>query len=233
MVLTKNKYPVNINSFLNQDDVSYYLLGAYMTDGNVSTKKHHKRFSISSADLDWLESIRHYVAPTAPIRHSQNNNYELSNSNQIMLDWLVSYGCVPNKSKILKINKEIPQEYYRDFVRGSIDGDGSISHCRYSKKKNGKEYYYNKIAVYLCGASKVFLEQVQSMIPESINSNLLNIGRFNNLIKGRKVNSTCDIYRLCFNDSNARKLLDWLYYPDHTISLSRKMAKVLEIRLLK
>lgn len=224
------KYSVNINSFLNEDDVSFYLLGAYMTDGNVITKKHHKNFSISSSDLDWIESIRSYVAPTTPIRKNKtSNNYVISNSNQQVLDWFLSYGCVPAKSKLLSLAKEIPTQYYRDFVRGAIDGDGSISYSRYSKKKNGKEYFYDKKVVYLCGASKIFLEQVQSMLPKDINSNIVNHGRKDKMIRNKVVKATCDIYRLIFNDSNAVKLLIWLYYPDHKISLHRKKIKAGEI----
>ncbi|NDB85263.1 MAG: hypothetical protein EB127_21560, partial [Alphaproteobacteria bacterium] len=204
------------------------------TDGNVITKKHHKRFKITSIDLDWIERIRSIVCPTAPIRKSKvNNNYEFAASNQTMLDWLVSYGCVPNKSKTLQITKDIPKEYYRDFVRGAIDGDGSISHCRYCKKKKGKEYYYNKVTVYLCGASLPFLQQVKDMIPEEINSILIDCGRTNSIIRGREVKATTNVYRLTINDSNARKVLDWLYYPEHNISLNRKRIKVEEIRLLK
>ena len=42
------------------------------------------------------------------------------------------------------------------------------------------------------------------------------------VIHGEKVIPTCDVYRLTFNDSNAKKLAAYLYYTDHNISMFRK-----------
>lgn len=42
------------DTFTNEDNISYYLLGAYMTDGSVSTKPRCKRVTITSADGDWI-----------------------------------------------------------------------------------------------------------------------------------------------------------------------------------
>ena len=56
-----NKYNYNLNIFKNEDDISFYLLGAYMTDGNIKVNKlrqNSKSIRISSNDIDWLLSIK-------------------------------------------------------------------------------------------------------------------------------------------------------------------------------
>lgn len=223
----KSKYEFNSNVLLNNDDTSYYLLGAYMTDGCISTRKHHRSFSIASMDTEWIEAIRDLLSPTKPIFESKKYNIKtLENSNDKCMNWLISYGCTPNKSKTLKIEKEIPEQYYRDFIRGAVDGDGSINYCDYNKYKNGKTYTYKKTSVYICSASEQFLLSIKDMIPKNINCQLVNCGkRDGGTLNGRKVIATCNNYRLCFNDSYAKLFLQWIYYPDHKISMKRKRDK--------
>lgn len=116
-----NKYPVNENSFLDEKAESFYLLGAYFADGNIRTKKHNKIISISSCDEDWLIGIKNIICPTKPIYKRGANCFALEISNQKVLDWLVSYGCVPNKSKTARLTKSIPKQYQSHFLRGLFD----------------------------------------------------------------------------------------------------------------
>ena len=219
----KNKYTFNKEIFLLENDLSFYLLGAYMTDGNINDKKHHISFSLSSIDEDWLINIRNIISPEKPIYQDKERKcYTLATSNIDVINWLISYGCTPNKSKTLKIEKEIPDEYKRDFIRGVLDGDGSISFSPYKKIKNGKEYNYMKTHSYICSASKTFLESIKMMIPIEINCNINLIKQNNSFIRGKEVKATCDHYRLTFNDSYAKKLFAWIYYPNNKLSLMRK-----------
>lgn len=209
---TTRKYTVNSPVFLNEDEISFYLLGVYMADGNVIGVKHRISFSLISKDKDWLKVIRDLICPNKPLY--LKNNYEcytLSTSDIDSMNWLMSYGCVPRKSKTLKIEKPIPDNHIKDFIRGVVDGDGSISTCPYTKIKNGKEYKYQKYTVYICSASEIFLQQIKKMVPQNINCNICKVKQTTSVINGRLVIPTCDIYRLTFNDSNAKKLIMALY----------------------
>lgn len=225
---TNRKYIVNTNVFLCEDDISFYLLGAYMTDGNLNDKKHHLSFSITSKDKDWIQIIRDLICPNKPL-YPKLNCFAFEASDTDIMNWLISYGCTPRKSYNLELQKNIPVQYHRDFIRGLIDGDGSISFAPYNKIKKGKTYHYMKTSVYLCSVSKIFLDTIKTMIPDTINCAVYNLGMHDSTIRGEIIHSTCDIFRLQFSDSNAKKLLSWLYYPEHKISMPRKNQKALSI----
>jgi hypothetical protein len=129
---TTRKYIVNTNVFLHENDLSFYLLGAYMTDGHINDKKHHLNFNLSSKDFDWVELIRNLLSPQKPIYSSKKSEcYSIELSDIESMSWLISYGCGPRKSKTLVMARTIPLTYYPDFIRGLIDGDGCITTCQY------------------------------------------------------------------------------------------------------
>ncbi len=218
---TARKYAVNKSALLAENDISFYLLGAYMSDGNISIKPRSKYFKICANDGDWISLIRDKICPDKPI-YNESACSTLQVNDIECINWLVSYGCTPNKSYNLNLEKPIPEEYQRDFIRGVLDGDGSISRCQYVKKKNGKEYHYMKNTVYICSVSKKFIESLQEMVPKDINYNIIQFRPKDSMIKGRAIKATCDMYRLHFNDSNAKKFLSWVYYPGHNLSMPRK-----------
>lgn len=53
-----------------------------------------------------------------------------------MMGDLISNGCVPKKSLILKFPEEdiVSKELQSHFIRGYFDGDGSLLHSKTSKK---------------------------------------------------------------------------------------------------
>jgi hypothetical protein len=118
--MSRALYPFYKQVFLDENAESFYLLGAYFADGNITTKKHGKSFSICAQDESWILDIRSRICPTKPV-YKNNNCHILDCSNQEVLDWFVSYGCVPNKSKTAKLEKSIPKEYQSHFLRGLFD----------------------------------------------------------------------------------------------------------------
>lgn len=221
------KYQVNSEILLNETSLSFYLLGVLFTDGHVNDKKHHISFGISSSDIEWLEEIRNILCPKKPLYVNINKNCaSLEISNILCINWLINWGCTPRKSKTAKILKIIPEEYKMDFIRGVIDGDGSVTNSKYSKIKNNKTYIYVKKTIYICSASKDFITQIQSMIPNDINCNLYNYGQKYGKINEKIIVPTTDIYRLVFNDSNAVKLANYCYYDNNLLSLYRKQTIV-------
>lgn len=215
------KYIVNKNIFLSENALSFYLLGVYFTDGSISDAKRNLHFELASKDENWIKNIRNVICPSKPI-YSRQNYYLLRVSDIDCMNWLIEWGCTPRKSKTASILKSIPLSYQKDFLRGVIDGDGSISGCYYKKRKNNKTYTYHKKTLYICSASEIFLNNIKEMIPKDINCNLYNLGRRNNTINGRKVIATCNMFRLVFNDSNALKIGKYVYYSGNVLSLSRK-----------
>lgn len=63
------KYHYNVDAFYNEDDVSFYLLGAFMTDGCVWRCSNGTSLAtgLVSGDKDWLEAIRDLICKEAII----------------------------------------------------------------------------------------------------------------------------------------------------------------------
>ena len=71
--------------------------------------------------LDFKKSIEY----TGPLRFSENRTLLAFSSKQIG-ESLISQGCVPKKSLILKYPKSVPELLSWHFIRGYFDGDGCL-----------------------------------------------------------------------------------------------------------
>lgn len=119
-----NKY--NLQTFYNEDNISYYLLGAFMSDGCVYKRKNRpnsKIVTLTSKDKDWLELINNIICPDKPILKHGKNCYRLMYMSSDLGTWLESKGCSSAKSLTLQF-PNIPSKYLSDFIRGCWDGDG-------------------------------------------------------------------------------------------------------------
>lgn len=100
-----NKYKYNLQTFYNLDHISYYILGAFMTDGCVYISKdrpNRKYVTLTSKDKDWLEIINLYICPEKPILNHGKNCFRLMYCSTELAEWFISHGCGPHKSLTLK-----------------------------------------------------------------------------------------------------------------------------------
>lgn len=97
-----------------------YAVGLIATDGNLSRDGRH--LSVTSKDHDLLETFRACLNVTAAIRpHGRG-----SAGRRRFYEWLLDIGLTPAKSLTLGA-LAIPDDVFADFVRGCIDGDGSVT----------------------------------------------------------------------------------------------------------
>src|SRR5690349_14227921 len=135
-----NKYAKTKQILNAENQLSYYLLGAFITDGNVHKDKSRTnsfKCSLHSKDKEWLDSINHILDQEGKIRVGKTC-HSLWFYNQDIYQWLISHNCTPNKSLTVQL-PNVPNIYFRDFVRGCLDGDGCITRGNY-KGNNGKTY---------------------------------------------------------------------------------------------
>lgn len=225
MTNRKRIYNINRDVFLNEDDISFYLLGAFMSDGNLSKSK--KSFNIGSIDKEWIEDIKNLITPSYVIKHKKikncNDFYSAKFNDLICYNWFISWGCIPRKSLILEIKKEIPNKYIPDFLRGIVDGDGTIVISTYSKQRKRGLVKYRKIICSISSSSKIFIDQIKKLIPSNIKYSISTIYKNKtHLFKDKIIKFNSNHYKLNFNDSYAKKFLEYIYYPNHKISLIRK-----------
>ena len=223
-------YSLILESLNNDPHLVYYILGVFITDGSVRYKSAGigTECDLFSKDGDWIELINNALGGTTKVIE-KGVGKRIRFWNKDIFDWFEQHGCSPNKSLNVEF-PDIPSEYLPDFIRGCIDGDGSVIYTKYLKK--GK--YYPKINVYLCGSSISFLKKFEEILQSrGINSSF--VFKTNTKSQG-KILYKNPHYRVLMNDSHARNFLKWIYYDGHKMSMPRKrlMAeKILNDNLFK
>ena len=115
-----------------------YAVGLLATDGNLSRDGR----------------LRANVRPVGPRGRCCRGQW----SDRRLYEWVESIGLSPAKSRTLGA-LTIPDEYFADFARGCIDGDGSIGVYvdRYHSDRNAR-YVYERLYVTLVSAGRPFVD---------------------------------------------------------------------------
>lgn len=112
-----------------------YWLGVMYSDGFITKTKYTNKFGISVAEKDkvWLEKFKQFLNYNGEIHNYKVNDsgYKpgtpyvrlLIGNNKIVAD-LEKWGVVEHKSK--KLDRLPDIQFKEDFIRGYIDGDGSL-----------------------------------------------------------------------------------------------------------
>jgi hypothetical protein len=196
-----------------------YVVGVLTTDGNLSKDGRH--IAIKSADLQLLRTIKKCLNLSNKITKTKNDGwakksyYRLQFSKVQFYRWLLKIGLFPNKTYTIG-TLCIPDQYFCDFLRGHLDGDGDIDVYKdyYNTFKNPK-YIYDRIFVRFRSASREHMEWLRSKI-----FNILSIkGHLN---EERRNNSKTTMWILKFGKKDSLKLLSWLYYSPNVPCLKRK-----------
>lgn len=123
------KYPVVDDYFSRENADMAYILGFLAADGNVSKKENTIKIALSSVDVDFLEEIHKRIGGR-PIKIFMNNKgynvAEWSVSSRKIKQDLCVYNIVPNKTFTYTFPTNLNFLYWRDFIRGYFDGDGTV-----------------------------------------------------------------------------------------------------------
>ncbi len=103
------------------------MVGLITTDGCLSSDGRH--IDITSKDSQFLQAIKLATGIKNKIGAKYNGNnqrsFHIQVGNKNLYEFLLSIGLSRNKSLTLGA-LEIPNQYFVDFLRGVIDGDGCI-----------------------------------------------------------------------------------------------------------
>ncbi len=107
----------------------WYVVGLIATDGCISGDGRH--VDITSAERPYLEMVRRILGVENAIGRKYNGSqtsktyYHIQIGSRSLVQFLAAVGVTPRKS--LTIGPlDVPDETFPDFLRGVIDGDGSI-----------------------------------------------------------------------------------------------------------
>jgi len=217
------KTPVNPNRFkykVNQCFFKYwnsqmaYVLGFTFADGNI----HHVALAWDlKSDVELLRKINRAMGSNYPIK-KRKNSFRLRISNPFILQDVQKLGVIPDKTKTC-LFPNVPGEFFRDFIRGFLDGDGWI----YTREGR------REISVGFSNGSHKFLKGLS----RSLNKHLIlttNNLRTRKKITGNHKISTC--YSLEYYCHNAYKIIQYLYdnLKKSDLYLDRKYKKQIEAR---
>lgn len=188
-----------------------YILGFICADGSVAWNppKGYYSLTITAAEKDrlHLEKIRQIIDSTKPLLYSQTTrSYRLVVNSRRLSGRLIALGVVPRKSLILKFPK-VPIIYVKDFIRGYMDGDGSVIFF----KRKRSPYFEIRIS---SGSSK-FLEILEAKVNRKLQ------------IRSRLVKLKGNCYILRYSCTRGLKLANWLY-QNAQLFLVRKYNKYQE-----
>ena len=164
---------------------------------------------MSSKDIDLLATVRRCLA--------QPNVFEIQWGDRAFYDWLVAIGLTPAKSLTLG-PIAIPDEVFRDFLRGCIDGDGSIVTYvdRFNTSKNAK-YVYDRLFVSLVSASPVFLQWIRATVRR--------LRGVSGHLTVRHLPKHHDVWCLRYAKRESASLLAWIYHHAEVLALRRKRER--------
>jgi hypothetical protein len=192
-----------------------WVVGVIATDGNLS--RNGRGLCVTSKDLDLLETVRRCVGAGSRIRPVTGGYapaYRLQWTSRRFHCWLTAIGLTPAKSLTIGA-LHVPDRYFADFVRGCIDGDGSIVTYvdRYNVRKNPR-YVYDRLFVSLASASAEFLRWIRSTVARVL-------GPSGHLTVTRAAHRR-DMWRLRYGKRESFRLLQWMYYSPDVPALRRK-----------
>lgn len=198
-----------------------YVVGLLTTDGNLSKDGRH--ITMRSSDLQLLRTFRDCLNISTQIRQSKNDgwakkpSYRVQFSNAQFYRWLLKIGLFPAKTyTIKKIN--VPDKYFRDFLRGHLDGDGSIITYRdYWNTFKDQKYIYTRLWVKFISMSKDHIDWIRRSIFK-----LLSIRGHKSQGKIYQLHQSAGIWQLKFAKKESIQLLSWLYYHSDVPCLIRK-----------
>lgn len=213
MGLRYQKFTCNESFFDEWTEESAYVLGYVYTDGNVQCDPIASRWGLTittkESDMYHLERIRQLLQITKPLLYApKTRSYRMIIANRVLAEKLVRMGVVPRKSLIVEF-PQIPGPYLRHFVRGIVDGDGSVFYFDRPRSPYFAIRIYSGSQRFLIGAREAIMNQT------GIQGNVREVHK--------------NAYVLDCTCSRAERLGAWLY-EDSRIFLERKHSAYVLMR---
>ncbi len=203
--MRRNKYK---KQYSWNPDIAY-LTGLVAADGCLVNDGRH--INITSKDEEIIRLAQNILDMDAKVAVKVggygSTALNLQFSNVAFYDFLVRCGLTPAKSKTIG-PLLLPKVYYRDFLRGYFDGDGTVYGYWDKRWPNSLMYYTGYVS-----ASPRFLEWLRAM-----NSNLTHA-------TAGVVKPNIRAFTLTYAKADSRKLFKYMYYNDSLPMLTRKYQK--------
>lgn len=183
-----------------------YGIGLIATDGCLSTDKRHIEYC--SKDLESILNFKISFGIKNKIGRKKRGGvpnrtyYRIQFGDVALYGFLIEIGLSPRKSLTMGPMK-VPEKYFPDFLRGVIDGDGSVGYFMHPESSK------KQLRVRIASGSLRFLEWLRDEIHRSLRIR----GAMRKIVRA---------YQLCYYKQDSIRLLGYTYYKKDIICLSRK-----------
>jgi intein-encoded DNA endonuclease-like protein len=214
----KPRLSINENYFKKWFENMAYVLGFIFSDGNITETIRNGysdklAFGLHKKDLDILKKIKRELSAEQKLSFSKNYVY-FGVYSQIIVNDLKKLGVSYRKS--LEVNRgkipNVPQKYIRHFIRGIVDGDGSI----HFDKRN-----YPTLSV--CGRKDTMTFIKKHFLAKfSLNSKI---------IQPKKNGKLSNVFYISYRSNSAKILINYLYnnakiYLERKFKLAKRCRKI-------
>jgi hypothetical protein len=202
-----------------------WVVGLIATDGNLANTG--LGMSIRSKDVQLLETAGRCLGVTNRVARTSggwgDGGYRLQWRSRDFYRWLVGLGLTPRKSLTLG-PLAVPDEYFADFFRGCIDGDGTVLVYtdRYHATKKAS-YVYRRLYVSLVSASHRFIAWIRETIHRLLG--------LRGAVHIRHRPERHPVWVVRYSKKASIRLLRWMYHSADVPCLARKLAKAEEFLL--
>lgn len=201
------KYQVSERIYDYTDPNVAYFAGLLATDGYIPKNRLAVELDLTGVDeKDLLEKIREYFECNAPIQSYGNSN-RLRISAENLVSFFEQNFNLYGENKTFNVSTPrsfASEDCAKAYVRGCLDGDGSV--------------YKNRYQFVICNASYNLISGLADII-ENYTKQHLNV----RIISGQNN----DYYQIGTTDRKARLVLEWIY-SGTGFKLNRKYNKFLE-----
>lgn len=210
-----------------------YFVGLLVTDGCLSKDGRH--ITLRSSDLQLIETVKISLGLKTKIGSDAPNgknwmrkaSYRIQIGDAALYRWLETIGLFPAKTYTIG-EITVPGELFRDFVRGHLDGDGTVRTYQDSYNKyRDREYTAFRLYISLISASKKHLVWLRKRILEQTKCS-------GALIKESIKPGAHQVWRIKYSKRESVDLLRWIYYQEELPCLERKRQIAQEaLRIIK
>lgn len=181
-----------------------YVLGFFAADGYITKNNRGSYFfSVEIADLNLLENMKRIIQSTHKIgvrigKENKKQLYRLQIGSKEICNDLKELGFSVAKTGNITV-PAVPAQYFRDFVRGYFDGDGSVWSGLAHKER---PHNSSTIHVVFTSCSRGFLHELRRRL------------RLYLIFGSRVYKGDGNYYRLVYSVKSSLKLYDFMYnYP--------------------
>jgi hypothetical protein len=190
-----------------------YAVGLLATDGCLYKDGRH--MSLTTKDIEQAENFKKCLglsvitglktSGSTPVK----KYYHVQFGSVLFYSFLLSIGLGPAKSKVMGAIS-VPDEFFFDYLRGCLDGDGCFTSYWDKRWKSSHMFYLEFVS-----ASKKHIVWLQERIEGLIH------------VKGHTIFSLKrGMYKLRFAKTETLEIIKKMYYSHEVVSLSRKRLKI-------